>query len=105
MGAAAVVESGRDELGRDRLVWFDGASGSLGSLARSHQRLNHPHVLFLSPTPHTHHNHQVPTHKVKLVVGAGGEKIGFIQKKSKCRVQVCGRMDAGGWVLGCGWWM
>jgi hypothetical protein len=31
---------------------------------------------------------QVPEHKVKLIVGAGGEKIKFIQKKSKCQVQV-----------------
>jgi hypothetical protein len=31
---------------------------------------------------------QIPAHKVKLVVGAGGEKIKFIQKKSKCRIQV-----------------
>ena len=32
---------------------------------------------------------QIPAHKVKLVVGAGGEKIKFIQKKAKCRIQVC----------------
>lgn len=31
---------------------------------------------------------QVPSHKVKLFIGAGGEKIKFIQKKSKCRIQV-----------------
>lgn len=31
---------------------------------------------------------QIPAHKVKLVVGAGGEKIKFIQKKTKCRIQV-----------------
>jgi len=31
---------------------------------------------------------QVPEHKVKLIVGAGGEKIKYIQKKSKCQVQV-----------------
>lgn len=31
---------------------------------------------------------QIPAHKVKLVVGAGGEKIKFIQKKAKCRIQV-----------------
>ena len=31
---------------------------------------------------------QVPAHKVKLFVGAGGEKIKWIQRKSKCRVQV-----------------
>ena len=31
---------------------------------------------------------QIPEHKVKLVVGPGGEKIKFIQKKSKCRLQV-----------------
>jgi polyribonucleotide nucleotidyltransferase len=31
---------------------------------------------------------QIPTHKVKLVVGPGGEKIKFIQRKSKCRIQV-----------------
>ena len=27
---------------------------------------------------------------MKLFVGAGGEKIKWIQRKSKCRVQVCG---------------
>ena len=32
---------------------------------------------------------QLPSHKVKLIIGAGGEKIKWIQKKSKCRVQVC----------------
>ena len=31
---------------------------------------------------------QVPTTKVKLIVGQGGETIKFIQKKSKCRLQV-----------------
>ena len=31
---------------------------------------------------------QLPSHKVKLIIGAGGEKIKWIQKKSKCRVQV-----------------
>lgn len=31
---------------------------------------------------------QVPEHKVKLIVGAGGEKIKFIQRKSKCQIQV-----------------
>ncbi|GAB4819937.1 hypothetical protein N2152v2_006983 [Parachlorella kessleri] len=31
---------------------------------------------------------QIPAHKVKLVVGAGGEKIKWIQRKSKCRIQV-----------------
>ena len=31
---------------------------------------------------------QVPAHKVKLFVGPGGEKIKWIQRKSKCRVQV-----------------
>ena len=31
---------------------------------------------------------QIPEHKVKLVVGPGGEKIKFIQRKSKCRLQV-----------------
>lgn len=31
---------------------------------------------------------QIPSHKVKLVVGPGGEKIKWIQKKSKCRIQV-----------------
>ncbi len=31
---------------------------------------------------------QVPEHKVKLVVGPGGEKIKHIQRKSKCRLQV-----------------
>ena len=40
---------------------------------------------------------QIPAHKVKLVVGAGGEKIKFIQKKTKCRIQV----GAGGWLLRC----
>ena len=31
---------------------------------------------------------EVPEHKVKLIVGPGGEKIKFIQRKSKCRIQV-----------------
>ena len=31
---------------------------------------------------------QIQEHKVKLVVGPGGEKIKFIQRKSKCRLQV-----------------
>ena len=31
----------------------------------------------------------IPINKVKLVVGAGGEKIKHIQRKSKCRLQVC----------------
>ena len=31
---------------------------------------------------------QIPEHKVKLVVGPGGDKIKFIQRKSKCRLQV-----------------
>ena len=31
----------------------------------------------------------IPINKVKLVVGAGGEKIKYIQRKSKCRLQVC----------------
>ena len=31
---------------------------------------------------------QVPEHKVKLIVGAGGEKIKYIQRKSKCQIQV-----------------
>ncbi|PSC68285.1 Histone deacetylase 14 [Micractinium conductrix] len=30
---------------------------------------------------------QIPAHKVKLVVGAGGEKIKLIQKRAKCRLQ------------------
>jgi hypothetical protein len=33
---------------------------------------------------------QIPAHKVKLVVGPGGEKIKWIQRKSKCRIQVGG---------------
>ncbi len=36
---------------------------------------------------------QVPAHKVKLFVGAGGEKIKWIQRKSKCRVQVCSHIS------------
>ncbi len=32
---------------------------------------------------------QIPANKVKLMIGPGGEKIKEIQKKSKCRVQVC----------------
>lgn len=32
---------------------------------------------------------KVPAHKVKLIIGAGGEKIKWIQRKSKARVQVC----------------
>ena len=39
------------------------------------------------PPPHTHAR-QIPAHKVKLVVGAGGDKIKWIQRKSKCRIQV-----------------
>lgn len=31
---------------------------------------------------------QIPEHKVKLVVGPGGDKIKYIQRKSKCRLQV-----------------
>ena len=31
---------------------------------------------------------KVPEHKVKLIVGAGGEKIKYIQRKSKCQIQV-----------------
>lgn len=31
---------------------------------------------------------QVPENKIKLMVGAGGEKIKWIQRKSKARVQV-----------------
>lgn len=30
----------------------------------------------------------IPAHKVKLMIGAGGEKIKFIQRKTKCRIQV-----------------
>ena len=37
---------------------------------------------------------QVPAHKGEAVVGAGGEKIKWIQRKSKCRVQV---------IHACGW--
>lgn len=33
---------------------------------------------------------QVPANKVKLVVGPGGERIKFISKKTKCRLQVRG---------------
>ena len=36
---------------------------------------------------------QVPAHKVKLFVGPGGEKIKWIQRKSKCRVQVPVQID------------
>lgn len=32
----------------------------------------------------------VPLNKVKLVVGPGGDKIKYIQRKSKCRLQVGG---------------
>lgn len=31
---------------------------------------------------------KIPTSRVKLVIGPGGSKIGEIQKKSKCRVQI-----------------
>lgn len=31
---------------------------------------------------------RVPKHKVKLIVGAGGERIKSIQRKSKTRIQV-----------------
>eukprot|EP00884_Botryococcus_braunii_P012232 jgi/Botrbrau1/21009/Bobra.0144s0025.1 len=31
---------------------------------------------------------QIPTNKVKLMVGPGGEKIKYIQRKAKCRIQV-----------------
>ncbi len=30
----------------------------------------------------------IPEHKIKLIVGAGGDKIKHIQRKSKCRIQV-----------------
>jgi hypothetical protein len=45
---------------------------------------------------------EVPANKVKLVIGAGGEKIKWIQRKSKCRVQVGGWVGGvvGGWVDG-----
>lgn len=33
---------------------------------------------------------QIPAHKVKLIIGAGGEKIKWIQRKTKCRIQVSG---------------
>ena len=46
--------------------------------------------LLLRPVP----LQQIPAHKVKLVVGAGGEKIKLIQKRAKCRLQVGW---AGGW--------
>ena len=36
----------------------------------------------------------IPTNKVKLLVGKGGETIGFIQKKSKARLQVKKEDDA-----------
>ena len=31
---------------------------------------------------------EIPAHKVKLMIGAGGEKIKHIQRKTKCRIQV-----------------
>ena len=31
---------------------------------------------------------EIPTNKVKVMMGVGGEKIKMIQKKSKCRVQI-----------------
>lgn len=33
---------------------------------------------------------QIPAHKVKLIIGAGGEKIKWIQRKTKCRIQASG---------------
>ena len=45
-------------------------------------------LVLLKPDPTPCHVPQVPAHKVKLFVGAGGEKIKWIQRKSKCRVQV-----------------
>ncbi len=58
-----------------------------------------PFIVFaaLPPPPPRHPLRaysQIPSNKVKLMVGPGGEKIKEIQKKSKCRVQV------GGWVSG-----
>jgi transcription antitermination factor NusA-like protein len=31
---------------------------------------------------------EVPRHKVKLIIGAGGERIKLIQRKTKTRIQV-----------------
>lgn len=40
---------------------------------------------------------EIPAHKVKLMIGAGGEKIKFIQRKTKCRIQAIqlARISAG----------
>lgn len=52
-------------------------------------------------TAATHHpSRQIPAHKVKLVVGAGGETIKRIQKRSKCRIQVRAA-GAMAWLHGC----
>jgi predicted PilT family ATPase len=32
---------------------------------------------------------EVPRHKVKLIIGAGGERIKQIQRKTRTRIQVC----------------
>ena len=32
---------------------------------------------------------QLPANKVKYMVGQGGDKIKYIQRKTKCRIQVC----------------
>ncbi len=39
---------------------------------------------------------QLPAHKVKLMIGPGGEKIKWIQRKSKCRVQARCLLDCAG---------
>jgi polyribonucleotide nucleotidyltransferase len=31
---------------------------------------------------------EIPAHKVKLMIGAGGEKIKLIQRRTKARIQV-----------------
>lgn len=33
---------------------------------------------------------EIPTNKVKLVIGNNGDKIKWIERKSKCHIQVCG---------------
>lgn len=32
---------------------------------------------------------QIPANKIKYMVGQGGDKIKYIQRKTKCRIQVC----------------
>ena len=45
---------------------------------------------------------KIPANKVKYMVGQGGEKIKWIQRKSKARVQVSPRLGAlTAWAVAC----